>query len=460
MTAKALHQPANKEAMEARAGVQVRRIATEILVRVEVERAFADALLGHRSGELTQSADRGLLTQVVLGTIAWQGRIDYELKRISSRPLEQLDPRIRAILRMGLYQIRMLTRVPSHAVVDTAVHLAKEQRRDTGTAGFVNAILRNAIRRPVALPERSRDENEYLSVAHSHPRWLVEALIRWYGVSGAEAIMAANNGAAPNAVRLNLTRGGAEKLIERLRRDQIRIERRGVIAETAFVEGPLDLKAPSYREGLFTPQSEVSQLIAHMLSPTRGAMVIDCAAAPGGKSTHLAEMVGSAGQVIAIDRNRTGLRKIRALADRLGHRNITLVQCDLAGSIALRTRADYVLLDAPCTGLGTLREHPEIRWRVGPEDPVRMGQLQRALLENAAAMVRRGGIVVYSVCSIAPEEGPEVVRGFLGSHPEYCVERVSAGPLAELIDEEGFLRTRPDRESRDGFFAARLNRRS
>src|SRR5207245_6441307 len=178
-----------------------------ILLRVERQRAFADVLLGHRLGAFAP-ADRRLVTQLVLGTIAWQGSLDCELARIASRPLSEIAPEVAAILRMALYQIRLLSRVPHHAAVDTAVSLAHETAGGTGAARFVNAVLRNAIRSPAPLPQRSADEIEYLAVAYSHPRWMVEKFVRWFGARDCEALLAADNEAAPTVLRLNLERGG------------------------------------------------------------------------------------------------------------------------------------------------------------------------------------------------------------------------------------------------------------
>jgi 16S rRNA (cytosine967-C5)-methyltransferase len=439
-------------------GLRARRLALEILLRVEADRAFADVLLGHRLPEMDNAVDRGLVTQLVLGTIAWQGRLDYELGRLSSRPLAQLDPLVHAVLRMGLYQLRQL-RIPAHAAVDTAVRLVRQTRRGEGASGFVNAILREASRNPEVLPERSRDEIGYLAVAYSHPRWLVEKFIDWFGAAQVEAIMAANNQAAPNAIRLNLRRGTPAEIASRLEREGISANG-SLSPETLILSGAMPLDSAAYREGLFTPQAEASQLVVRMLAPPAGASVIDCAAAPGGKSTHLAELVGPTGRVIALDFNFAGLQHLIRTATRLRHGNVHVARCDSSLAIPIRpASATHVLLDAPCTGLGTLREHPEIRWRLRPGDPARMARLQYAMLEQGASLLAPGGVLIYAVCSIAPQEGAGVVDAFLERHGDFSLDPPLTSPLVELIDTDGFLRTRPDRASRDGFFAARLKRR-
>jgi 16S rRNA (cytosine967-C5)-methyltransferase len=441
------------------AGLATRRVALEILLRVTHDQAFADVLLGHELPRFSNPADRRLVTELVLGTIAWQARLDYELGRFASRPLTELERSVHAILRMGLYQLRKLTRMPPHAVVDTAVRLASETADGRHVKGFVNAILRTALRSDVPLPDRDQDELEYLAVAHSHPRWLVAKFVEWFGVADTESLLSAHNRAAPNVLRLNLARAEADVLIAALVRDGLTIERRGLFPETVFLKGAPRFDCPSYRTGLFVPQAEASQLITHLLAPSPGSTVIDCAAAPGGKSTHLAEMVGTDGQIISLDYKSAGLRDVCELARRLRHRNVFTIRCD--SSVAIPVRPDSVssvLLDAPCTGLGTLREHPEIRWRLRPDDFARMGRLQSRMLHLAAELVRRGGVIVYAVCSLAPEEGDRVVAEFLADHREFVVDRPPSGPLKEIIRADGFMCTRPDREARDGFFAARLKR--
>ena len=441
------------------AGLRTRRTALEVLVRVARERGFADVLFGHRLAGFA-APDRRLVTQMVLGTIAWQGRLDYELERVSSRPLDAITPEVLAVLRMALYQLRILSRVPPHAAVDTAVSLARECGGD-GAARFVNGILRNALRRRVEPPARDRDEVEYLAVIHSHPRWLVAKFIEWFGAQSAEAVLAANNQAAPNVLRLNLSRGNADELTVRLEREGFDVASRGPFPETIVLGTAPLFDADALRDGICYPQAEASQLVARLLAPARGASVADCAASPGGKSTHLAELVGPGGRVVALDLNYAGLKKTRGLAAHLGHRNVAVVRADAATALPLRPASfDSVLLDAPCTGTGTMREHPEIRWRLAAGDFTRMAELQDRMIEQAAAVVRPGGALVYSVCSLAPEEGVGVVGNFLARHNEFAVY---APPglrenFAGLIDDDGYLRTRPDRGGLDGFFAARLMR--
>lgn len=441
-------------------GLPARHAALAVLVRV-VQGGFADVLLGHRLAAFPDPADRRLITRLVLGTLVWQGRLDYELAQLSARPLESLDPEVLAILRLALYQIRITTRIPAHAAVDTAVTLARTTRGGSGAAGFVNAILRGTLRNPLPLPNRGKDELGYLAAAYSHPRWIVERFVAWFGITAAEALMTANNEAAPNVIRLNLARGEASRLIEQLRADGIDATPTSRLPETAILASAPALNSRAFRDGLCYPQSEASQLVAAVLAPPHGATVVDCAAAPGGKSTHLTEMVGRIGRVIALDLSHSGLRKVHSVAATLGHSNVATIRTDCAASIPLRPVSfDYVLLDAPCTGSGTFREHPEIRWRLEPQDFARMALLQSRMLEQAAMLLRPGGAIVYSVCSVAPHEGEGVVKALLRQHSDFVVDRslASDNRFARLIGDDGFMRMRPDQGGLDGFFAARLKR--
>ena len=436
--------------------------AVEILYRVDQESGYADVLLGGRLPEFAP-ADRRLITRLVLGTLAWQGRLDFELAHLTGRKLAGIQPEALAIMRMGLFQLRFLDRIPQHAVVDTAVSIAKRIPEARKASGFVNAVMRRATRETAPMPARERNEKSYLAIAYSHPRWMVERFVDWFGVANAERLMTANNDAAPNVIRLNLARGSRAEIIEKLGTDGFEIGAPGRAPETIVLSGAPHFESRAYRDGLFHAQSEASQMAARMLAvAVPGATVVDCAAAPGGKATHLAEMVGERGRVIAVDLNFNGLRNARDLARRLRHRNVEFVCADLTAAPPLAPSSiEYVLLDAPCTGIGTLREHPEIKWRLKPTDPARMAAIQSRMLDNAAALVRRGGAIVYSVCSIAPEEGEGVVDGFLARHDDFAIDSGIAGrdEFRDVIDARGFMKTRPDLGGLDGFFAARLIRR-
>ncbi len=443
-----------------REGVESRRVALEIVQRVTDDGAYADLLLGERLPAFLP-ADRRVVTRIVLGTIAWLGRIDYELEKRTGRPLGGIQPAALAIMRTALYQLRFLDRTPAHAVVDTAVTLARATRDAELAAGFINAVLRRATRETIALPPREKNEVQHLAVKWSHPPWMVERFVAWFGVEAAERLMKADNEAAPNVIRLNLARGTRDEILARLESDGFKIARGGRSAETVILASASLIDSRPFAEGLFQPQSEASQIVARMLAPTADAIVADCAAAPGGKSTHLAELAGASARIVALDQNPHGLVNARGIARRLGHHNVAVVRADVTVGVPLRPASfTHILLDAPCTGLGTMREHPEIRWRLKPGDPSRMAKLQLKMLESAAALAKTGGALVYSVCSFAPEEGDGVIDAFLSEHREFEIDPRAPNyeEIKDLLDERAALKTRPDIGGLDGFFAVRMLR--
>jgi 16S rRNA (cytosine967-C5)-methyltransferase len=451
-----------RHAVAARAA-DARALAHAVLVRVETTEAFADALLARRLAEAPLAqADQALATRLVYGTLAWQGRLDYHLAQLVRAPLASLDPAVRAALRLGLYQLLFLDRVPAHAAVDTSVRLVARRR---GAAGLVNAVLRRAARAGrggLPLPSR-RDLLERLAIEWSHPRWLVERWAAEFGLEPLPAMLAANNEPGPIAVRANPARTTRAALAEELTAARIATAP-GRVAPDALLIAHAAARLrelAAYREGRLAFQGEASQLVVHLLGVAPGTHVLDACAAPGGKTTYAAALAAPGGRVVALDVSAAGLRRLRAEAARLGVAGVHAVLAD-ARRPPLAATFNAVLVDAPCSGLGTLRRHPELRWRRRPEDIARLAALQHELLDGVAALVRPGGTLVYAVCTLAREENGDVVAGFLDRHSAFRLEPAGAhlpAAAAAAITPEGFLRTLPARDGVDGFFAARLRRR-
>ena len=440
------------------AGADARAVAHAILLRVEETDAFADVLVADRLAAATLSpVDQALVTRLVYGTLAWQGRLDHHLRALVRTPLDALDPPVRAALRLGLYQLVFLDRVPAYAAVDASVRLVRAAGR--GAAGLVNAVLRRAAsaREALALPDSGADPVERLAVEWSHPRWLVE---RWTDEIGGDELprlLAANNEAATTAVRANRLRTTPDALRATLASDGIRTTP-GVWAPDALLveHGAARLRGTTaWRDGDLAFQGEASQLIAPLLGPAPGARILDACAAPGGKATHAAALLAGSGTVVALDRRAAGARRIAAEARRLGAHGVRVAAGDARRPPFARP-FDAVLVDAPCSGLGTLRRHPELRWRRRPEDVARLAVLQREILAGVAPLVRPGGILVYAVCTITREETEDVVDWFRATHPRFVVEDARTRVPLDLVTPAGMLRTLPHRHGLDGFFAARL----
>jgi 16S rRNA (cytosine967-C5)-methyltransferase len=427
-----------------------RAVAHEVLVRVETEDAFADVLLAHRlAGDALAARDRALATELVYGTLVWQGRLDHFLRRLLHEPLERLDPPVRAALRLGLYQLRVLERVPAYAAVDASVRLAGKR-----AGGLVNAVLRRATREDE--PPLPDDPIDRLAIEWSHPRWLVERWVRELGADEAAAFLEANTRPPHVAIRPNPRRTTPDALRTTLAEAGIETGPSEVVDGALVVESRAarlrDL--PAWRDGLFAFQGEASQLVARLVDVPPDARVLDACAAPGGKTLAIAERLGAGRPIVAFDRNRTGLARLVRDAARLGVEAV-VAEADARRPPTART-FDAVLLDAPCSGLGTLRRHPEIKWRRQPEDVVRLAALQRELVVGIAPLVKPGGLLVYAVCTRTQDETIGVVDALLAAHPRFVVEP----PTGPCVDPDGFLRTAPHRHAQDGFFAARLRARA
>lgn len=435
-----------------------RELAHRILVRVEVSNGYSNLLLRALPPEM-ERRERALCTELVLGTLRWRGRLDHALAQCSRRPLQEVDPALLTTLRMGAYQLLYLDRVPDSAAVNESVRLARRSA-GRGAAGFVNAVLRALLRQEIRWPGDDADPVERLAVQTSHPPWLVQRWLDRLGPQQAEQALLAHNQPAPLVLRVNRRRTDPAALRTRLQAEGVQTEP-GVWSDDALqVSKGNPLGGDAFREGLFYVQGEASILVADLVGAQPGERIADLCAAPGGKATQLAAVVQTRGLLVACDLHPKRLGLVRDNAHRLGLDRMRLVVHD-AGQPAIRPGSlDRALLDAPCSGTGVLRRHPEIRWRNELDDVRRLASLQARLLDAAAPTVRPGGRLVYSVCSLEPEEGLEVVQRFLQRRPDYHIDEPGDVPEA-LVDRSGglpHLLTHPQRHGLDGFFAAVLQR--
>jgi 16S rRNA (cytosine967-C5)-methyltransferase len=450
---------ADRSADPARRASPARALAAQVLERVEKDAAFADLAL---DAELRRRSlaprDAALATELVYGTLRWQRYLDWILAPHSRRRLPTLDPRVRVLLRMTAYQITFLERVPAFAAVNDAVTLA---RRAPGVAEYVNAVLRAFARRGAAErePPVPRDPVDALATRCSFPTWLAGRWLARYGAEEAEALMRALNARPPLTVRTNTLRTSREQLAARLAAEErVRTRATPLAPEGLVVEDGGDPGGwRVFVEGACVVQDEASMLVARLLEPAAGTTIVDVCAAPGTKTTHLAQLMGDRGRVLAFDPQPGRLARVAEAAARLG---VTIAET-VAGPVeALAPRwaggCDGVLVDAPCSNLGVLRRNPEVKWRRQPADLGAAGERQRGILTAAAVLVRPGGRLVYATCSLEPEENDEVVRAFLAAHPAFAVEPPAAWPVAP--DAAGFVRCLPHRHGTDGFTAIRFRR--
>lgn len=432
-----------------------RRAAFEILRRVEEEGAFAAPLLASLADELSRE-DRALCYELVLGVLRRQLWLDRLIQHFAARKPDALDAPVRRALRLGLYQLRFLTRVPARAAVNESVNIAHAARLRSA-APFINAVLRRATRETDYDPAGAiTDPLEKISVETSHPLWLVA---RWAGAFGLEetrSFARANNTNAPAAFRVNTLLEDTDALINKLLVAGITPAASRVAPGAWRVEGGAGavLLRRLAAEGLVYMQDEASQLVAHVVAPRAGERVLDVCAAPGSKTTHVAALASDGALVVAGDVHEHRLRIVSETCERLGVRSVRAVALDAESALPFAGESfDRVLVDAPCTGTGTLRHNPEIRWRLAPTDIERLSGVQRRILSAASRVVRRGGRLVYSTCSVEREENEAVVASFLQTHGDF--RQLKAAPAPDsLLTATGAARTWPHRDDVDGFFVA------
>jgi 16S rRNA (cytosine967-C5)-methyltransferase len=438
--------------------------AYDILNAVSAGRADLPSAIAYSRASLSDDRDRALAAEIATGVQRWRAALDHMIVQFSKRDITRLDPEIVEILRLSAYQLLHLTRVPAAAVVDDAVDLARRAGKRSA-AGFVNAVLRaiSRGRKALPLPPRPKDTGDrpaaldYLSIALSHPPWLTA---RWYdrlGFDAAEAWMRFNNTAAPLTLRANRVRMSRDELAERLRDRGVTATPGPFAPDALIVEDGYPLRDPGMASGWFVVQDEASQLVALLAGAEPGAMVLDTCASPGGKTTAIAHAVGAGGRVIACDVRDRRIALLRRTVEATGAANVLLVQADLLTPLPFNRAFDGVIVDAPCSGLGTLRRDPDIRWRRRERDLTTLAAAQLTMLGHAAEVVAEGGRLVYATCSSEPEENEDLVAAFLAAAPEFTPMPAAAAHPAlppETVDDRGHLRTSPDRHGLEAFFGA------
>ena len=421
-----------------------RLAAFNILQQVETG-AFSSILLAAKEPRLV-STDRALCHELVLGVLRWQLYLDKIVEHFAKRRIESLDPAVRLALRLGLYQLRFLTRIPASAAVNESVSLVRLARLSSAT-GFVNAVLRTAVREPNYDPAIDvSDPLEEISTRTSHPRWLIERWAKSFGVKDAEAFARANNVVPPTAFRVVRVRANEAEVLSKLTSAGATVEPSRLTAGAWRVSGATSLVRELSAGGQIYLQDEASQRVAEMLDVQHGERALDLCAAPGGKTTLMADRAEDNGLIVAADRSAARLNTVIATTKLHSLRSIKALLLDAGEKLPFASKTfDKVLLDAPCSGTGTLRRNPEIRWRVSEADIATFAENQRRFLANAAEVVKPGGRLVYSTCSVELDENESVIEEFIARDDRFKI----------LATE----RTWPQHEGADGFFIAVLEKR-
>jgi 16S rRNA (cytosine967-C5)-methyltransferase len=391
--------------------------------------------------------------RLAYGVVQRKATLDHVIAALANRPVEKLEPAVLAALRLGVFQLAFMDRVPAHAAVTESVELAKRHSR--GGAGLVNAVLRRAAKeaRPLieALPDGTPPE---AALRHSHPLWIAEMWFDQLGAETARALMAAGNEAAEAAIRANALKIGRDDLAKRLAVPSHPAE----MPEGLVIDAPFDaFGSPLWHDGLFMPQSRAAMAVARALDPQPGDTVLDLCAAPGAKTTHLAALMRDKGRITAVERHAGRAEALRRTANRMGASCVDVVVADAAEPQA--GTYDRVLVDPPCSDLGTLAARPDARWRKDPDAVAGLAELQQRILDSAALATRPGGILVYSTCTISPRENERQIEAFLGRYADFLLDDLPSDlPVWDHPSVPRVMQTLPHRDGTDGFFVARLRR--
>jgi len=456
-------KPVNKSA---------RQVALDILIKVEEAGAYSNLQLNRslQQSDLSRQ-DAALVTELVYGTISRKLTIDYWLSQLVAKGLNKLQPWVHQLLRLSIYQLIWLDRIPAHAAVNEAVNIAKKKGHQ-GISGMVNGVLRNVLRRQQELTIEGivlDSEAATLSVRLSFPEWLVERWLTAYGSEVTEKILASSNEPPHSSIRINTMKTTVEEMLEQLQNEGIEASPSPLASAGVNVEKGGNLAAhPNFLAGKWSMQDESSMLVAEVLEPKAGMTILDACAAPGGKSMHIGELMKGQGKLLSNDLHEHKRKLIAEQAERLGLEHIETSSGDATELAAKLPPAsfDAVLLDAPCSGFGVIRRKPEIKWSKSEEDVAAIASIQAELLEAMSGLVKPGGVLVYSTCTIAQEENEAQVAAFLAKHPEYVLdENWPPALLARLkglgiIDENfnGQLQLLPYHANSDGFYIARLRK--
>lgn len=441
-----------------------RQLAFLALQDVYQNKAYTDIALDRvLRKENINKADRGLACELLYGIVRRSRTLDTLINTLGTKKARQQPPKLRTILHLGLYQLRYLNQIPDSAAVNTSVELAKKNGLGKLT-GVVNGILRAYLRAasngdPLVLPTNPVTK---LGILHSFPDWIIQTWLQQLEDREVDSLCNWFNQPPAIDLRVNILKTSVESVATALSETGISTSSLPYLPQALRLTGSTGAiqQLPGYQEGWWIVQDSSAQLVTHLLDPQPGETVIDACAAPGGKTTHIAELMQDRGTIIACDRDAQRLRKVEVNANRL---NLQSIQTCVGNSLELaqfKEQGDRVLLDAPCSGLGTLHKRPDIRWRQTQDNLTTLAQLQSDLLKQVATWIKPKGILVYATCTLNPLENEKVIQSFLSSHPNWSIEVPAYLKGADFVTSEGWLKIFPQRYNMDGFFLVRLKRHS
>jgi len=445
--------------------MQARHFALKVLYQINEEAAFANLALDKAFSEirLADPRDKGLATELVYGCTKYRGRLDWIIDQFAKPKVKKMAPWVRNTLRLGLYQLMFLDKVPVSAAVNESVKLAKKYGHP-GTVKFVNGVLRNIERNKekIIYPDFNTNPIEHLSIVYSFPKWMAESWVKSFGPKKALELCRYFNIPSPLWIRTNTLQVSRSELIKKLAEEGIKAVESQRAPEGLRLLDNVDIsKIKSFQAGFFTVQDESSMLVSHVLLPEPGQVVLDVCSGPGGKTSHLAQLMNNKGQILAFDIHEHRLQLIKDTCTRLG---ITNVKTGLKDARYLtqiiEDQVDAVLVDAPCSGLGVLGRRADARWRKSPEDTEVLQKVQKEILREVSQLVKPGGVLVYSTCTITSQENQDVLEDFLKNNKEFYLDCNLNKYLPYNTDEgtEGWIQFLPHIHQMDGFFIARLKK--
>lgn len=447
---------------------KARKISLYILNTLKKDHKTLDNVLDDVLQKETRllKKDRALIQALVYGVLRWQGRLDWIIAHFSSTPLNKIDSTVMNILRLGLFQTLYLSRIPVSAAVNTSVDMAKSTSRPH-VVRYVNGVLRNAARnyQEVPFPDMIKDPVSALAANKSFPKWLAKRWLDRFGLKESVQLCDAINTIPPITARCNTLKTRREKLAKFLQEDAEQVDHTDYSPDGVFFFRPKKSipEISSFKDGLFQIQDEAAQLVTLLLNPKPGETVLDACAGLGGKTGHIAQMMKNRGKIVALDKDNKKCPQLNAEMDRLGISIVTTLVHDLNHPLQNRTDEmfDRVLLDAPCSGLGVLRRNPDAKWSTLESDLSSHSERQMIFLDNLSRRVKTAGVLVYSVCSMEPEENEWVIKDFLNKHPAFTTVKNPVGlpyKARALVTGEGYLKTFPHRHNMDGFFSICMKR--
>ncbi|OGH96058.1 MAG: 16S rRNA (cytosine(967)-C(5))-methyltransferase [Candidatus Melainabacteria bacterium GWF2_32_7] len=434
--------------------MDVRLSAVKCLIKILEQNKTSDEVINSYANKVSSIAE---LINLTAGTVKFKLTLDFFIENLSSRPMKKLSPPVKNILRAAIFELEYLKK-PDYAVINSYVEISKLY--DKKTSGFVNGILRNFLRKrdEINFPNIKENPVKAISINFSHPTWLVERWIKTYGVDETIKICEFNNKIPVISIRINTLKTSKSEVIALFRENNVEFEESLISDECLILKNPGNIKnLAGFKEGFWSVQGESSSLVAKVLDPQKEERILDLCAAPGGKTTHIAALMQNSGEIIAVDISKDRIKKIKENCERLGITCVKTVVVD-ASTFFDDDRFDKILIDAPCSNTGVFSKRPDARWKRTQEDIKKLTEIQLEILQNASGLLKEGGVLVYSTCSIEPEENILLVQDFLKNNPNFAFENISKQLPCLEEGKEGYIQILQSKHGIDGFFMAKLKK--